>query len=1525
MAQAFVSVGPAKRLILAALAVLGAILVPPESTPTSAQTTLPAGFADSIALSGLELPTVVAFAPDGRVFVGEKSGLIKLFDNLQDPSPTVFADLRTQVHNYADRGLLGLAVDPQFPARPYIYVLYTRDAAIGGTAPRWGTAGATSDGCPDPPGMTDGCLASGRLARLELSGDRWTGTEQVLIDDWFQQFDSHSIGAIAFGPDGALYASGGDAASWQFVDYGQRGIPRNPNGDPPVPVGGTQTPPTAEGGALRAQDLRTDGDPAGLNGTVIRINPDTGAAMPDNPLIAHPDPNAKRIVAYGLRNPFRLALRPGTRELWVGEVGWRLYEELNIIPDPSAGIVPNFGWPCYDGTRRQDGYDAANLNICEQIYAEAGAVTFGHFQYLEGSPVVSGEPCSITDQSGSGLAFYPGGAYPDEYDGALFFADYTRRCIWFMPPDINGIPDPSRRGVFVGNAHFPVDLKVGPGGDLYYVDIVGGTIRRISYTAGNQAPDAEIEAMPQSGQPPLTVSFDGQQSRDPEGGVLTYAWDLNGDGAFGDSTSPSPSYTYTTRGTYAVRLRVTDDNGLQDVATTSIVVGNTAPTAIIETPAETLRWHTGQAYGFSGRATDPEQGTLAATSLHWTLALNHCSSSTSCHEHPLQEFAGVASGSFTGPDHEYPSYLTLRLTATDAGGLRHTTSRRLDPQAVVLTLDSRPSGLVVALGGESFRTPASRTVIVGSTHSVSAPSPQSAGGRTYAFASWSDGGAQSHLVRAGSSPSTLVATFTETASTLPPGWTSQDIGAVGTPGSSTYSSGVFTVRGAGADVWGTADALQYAYRTLTGDGVITARVTSLQGTDEWVKAGVMIRGSTDPGAPQAFMLLSKSRGPRFQRRTTAGGLTTSTSGFSGSTPYWVRLERSGNVITGSLSPDGVTWTRAASDTFAIGGTVLAGLGVSSHNTSQLATVTFDQVTVTTAEPPPPPPPALPDGWQSGDIGAVGVAGSASENGGTFTVKGAGADVWGTADALHYAYRTLDGDGTITARVATSEGAQAWTKVGVMIRGSAAANAPQGFMLVSNGRGSRFQWRTTAGGLTSSVSGTFTSAPHWVRLTRTGNVITASMSPDGAAWLQVGSDTFAIGTSVLVGLAVSSHDTSQLATATFDSVTVTGAEPPPPPPPPPPTLPDGWQSRDIGAVGVAGSASESGGTFTVRGAGADVWGTTDALHYAYRTLTGDGTITARVATSDGAQAWTKVGVMIRGSADANAPHGFMLVSNGKGSRFQWRTTAGGLTSSASGTFTSAPYWVRLARVGNVITGSISADGSSWLRVGSDTFSMGASVLVGLAVSSHDTSTLATATFDNVSVTTAEPPPPPPPALPDGWQSRDIGAVGLAGSASASGGTFTVKGAGADVWNTADGFHYAYRQLTGDGSITARVSAVSGTHAWTKVGVMMRETLAADSPHAFMLVSTAKGSAFQRRIATGGLSTHTGGPFVGAPYWVRLTRAGTQITASVSSNGTTWVTVGSEQFTMGATIYVGLAVTSHDTTRLATGTIDGVSVR
>jgi glucose/arabinose dehydrogenase len=757
-----------RGLISVAAMVLGAALIAQAGPGPAGASTLPTGFRDSVALSGLTNPTVLQFAPDGRIFVGQKNGVIKVFQSLTDTNPVTFADLSGEVDDYWDRGLLGLALSPNFPANPYVYVLYAYDAPIGGTPPAW------NDGCPTPPGpTTDGCLVSARVSRLQISGNVMTGSEQVLINDWCQQFPSHSIGTLLFGRDGYLYVGGGDGASFNNVDYGQYGASyagdqANPCGDPPGAAGTALSPPGAEGGALRSQSVRRTDGPATLDGAVLRIDPATGAGVSGNPFYSSSDANARRIVAYGLRNPFRFTQRPGSDELWIGDVGWSTWEEIDRVVSPASATASNFGWPCYEGASPQSGYQGAGLNLCSSLYSAPGSVIAPYYTYNHSVCVVTYPGCHTGGSSITGVAFYQGGSYPAQYNGALFFADHTRNEIWVILPGTNGLPDPSRLQSFVGvdatggAAGHPVDLKTGPGGDLFYVDMDDGTVHRITYTAANQPPTAKITANPSNGPVPLTVSFDGTGSSDPEGNPLSYSWDLNGDGTYGDATGPTAPYTYTTAGVYHPSLRVTDDQGATDTASVTVTAGNTAPNAVIDSPAPTLTWKVGDTINFSGHATDAQDGTLPASALAWSLILHHCFTPTDCHTHLIQTMSGVSSGSFTAPDHEYPCWLELRLTATDSGGLASTTSVRLDPKTVVLTFKTNPGGLVLSdlVVNEAPRTtPFSVTVVVGSANSVSAPSPQQFNKSTYNFVSWSDGGPQSHTITAPAVNTTYTATY----------------------------------------------------------------------------------------------------------------------------------------------------------------------------------------------------------------------------------------------------------------------------------------------------------------------------------------------------------------------------------------------------------------------------------------------------------------------------------------------------------------------------------------------------------------------------------------------------------------------------------------------------------------------------------------------------------------------------------------------------------------------------------------------
>ena len=708
-----------RRVLWMSLAVL-LLAVPAavhDTAPAEAVPQVDTGFGMQTVFSGLTLPTVVRFSPDGRVFVAEKSGLVKVFDSMSDTTATTAIDIRPDVHSFWDRGLLGMALDPDFPASPYVYLLYAWD--------RYGYG----DTCPTPPGATtDGCLADGRLVRIPVDATNSPGTTQVLLDGNFcQQFPSHSVGSLEFGPEGALYVTSGDGASFNTVDFGQLG---GSLAGTPTPVNPCQDPPT-EGGAVRSQDIRTSGDPLSFDGTLMRLDPDTGTAWPGNP-------GGGRVLAHGFRNPFRAAIAPNGH-VYVGDVGWNAWEEINHVPNATS--LRNYGWPCYEGTGRMGSYDAANVPVCESLYAQgSAAVTAPLYEYrhgvaLDACPEVQGNSSAI-----SGLAVYPGGTYPSRYDGALFFTDYSRACIWVMYPGAGGVADPSTVDRFATEEP-SVGLFAGPGGDIFSLDHVNGRIRRITSTGtSNQPPTASFVADPSSGQAPLTVSFDGTASSDPDGAPLQYAWDLDGDGQLDDAFTSTATHTYTAPGSHTVRLRVEDGHGGSDEETVSIDVradANQAPTARIDAPTATTTWAVGDTVALQGGGVDPEGGALEH---RWDLGVVHCSATPpfDCHTHPLETRSG-ATASFSAPDHDYPSRLSVTLTVTDAGGLSDTETLEILPRTRSLTVDTVPDGLQAFVGGMAVPEGQPQTVIERSTQTFSVPSPQVLGEHTYQLVGWTDG------------------------------------------------------------------------------------------------------------------------------------------------------------------------------------------------------------------------------------------------------------------------------------------------------------------------------------------------------------------------------------------------------------------------------------------------------------------------------------------------------------------------------------------------------------------------------------------------------------------------------------------------------------------------------------------------------------------------------------------------------------------------------------------------------------------
>jgi hypothetical protein len=365
-------------------------------------------------------------------------------------------------------------------------------------------------------------------------------------------------------------------------------------------------------------------------------------------------------------------------------------------------------------------------------------------------------------------------------------------------------------------------------------------------------------------------------------------------------------------------------------------------------------------------------------------------------------------------------------------------------------------------------------------------------------------------------------------------WQHQDIGSVAKAGTATYSNGVFTVSGSGADIWGTADEFQYAYLGSQATGndtniAVVARVDSVQNVNAWTKAGVMIRAGLGASAPHASVFVSPGKGIAFQRRLVAGGPSHSTTLPGVAAPVWVKLVSEANSPNESVRAyyrKNATdrWTQFAQDAFpAVIRQPLAGLAVSSHVDGTIATAAFSNVSAAPAGP-----------WSDASIGKAG--GMVTTDGPQFTVKGIGIDIWGTSDQFEFVYQPCSGDCTITARVTGLQNTNQWAKAGVMLRETLSAGSRQADVIVSPSKGIAMQYRSATGGSSASAGALAGAAPGWVRLVRRGNSITGFWSTDGLNFTQVGTLTMPLNPTIFAGLAVTSHDVTTATHATFDAAT-----------------------------------------------------------------------------------------------------------------------------------------------------------------------------------------------------------------------------------------------------------------------------------------------------------------------------------------------------------------------------------------------------
>jgi glucose/arabinose dehydrogenase len=637
------------------------------------------GFSDSLVTS-LSSPTALAFTPDGRMLITTQGGQLRVHQNnvlVATPAVVFGANgswgASSRLCSGSERGLLGVAVDPEFVSNSYIYLFYTFRKPVTGHCNSSGGADTTTD--PNYP--------VNRVSRFTLSGNVvLTGTETVLVDNMPSPNGNHNGGDLNFGQDGYLYISIGDGG----CDYAGGGCAGSNN-------------------AARDEHV--------LTGKILRVTRD-GGIPPGNPFTGSDSDRCnvagkttagrkcQETFAWGLRNPFRFAFDPtfaGTRFL-INDVGQGTWEEIDLGA-PGA----DYGWNVREG-------HCANGSTSNCGAPPAG-MTNPIFDYRHGSgnnvPGTNVSNCnSIT-----GGAFVPNGiGWPAAYTGAYLFSDYVCGAIFRINPSGPGFTATTAYTLAASlGGSSAVHLRFGPYGftqALYYTTYAnGGEVRRISFA--NAAPTAVASADPLFGaSAPLTVTFSALGSTDPDGNPLTFDWDF-GDTLTTTTSSITTTHTYTQTGIFTATLVARDTVGSTSLpATVQVQVGNTPPAAAITAPDSGMQFYVGQVITTTGVATDTQP-----TVLNWEVRQWHIYG-TSVHYHPWHSATNTASTSFAAPAPEDLSatdlsYLEVRLTATDAWGLATTVTRTLEPNRVTVTFVTSPPGLRLNVNERTITATASLT------------------------------------------------------------------------------------------------------------------------------------------------------------------------------------------------------------------------------------------------------------------------------------------------------------------------------------------------------------------------------------------------------------------------------------------------------------------------------------------------------------------------------------------------------------------------------------------------------------------------------------------------------------------------------------------------------------------------------------------------------------------------------------------------------------------------------------------------
>jgi glucose/arabinose dehydrogenase len=742
-------------------------------------TLLPAGFTETTVIGGLNGPTNMEFAPDGRLFVLEQTGSVKLVRS----DGTTFTALHINVDASGERGMLGIAFDPNFAANHFVYLYFTNPNAV-----------RTASGVHN------------QISRFTVDDTNpqqpvFVNSTPVLDLNDLSSAGNHNGGSIHFGKDNMLYVAVGDNAN----------------------AANSQTLNNLLGKFLRLDVSGWSGTP---NSTTL------GDLIPaDNPFVNTATGINRLIWALGLRNPYTFAVQPGTGTIHINDVGQNAFEEINL------GVAgANYGWPRSEG------------------FKDAGdpATTIGTYR----DPVLaygrSGGPSGGGNAIVGGVFYNPATVqFPSQYVGKYFYEDLGSRWIRvFDPANPGSLANPDTSSSFADEtAGNPVSLTIDAVGNLYYLSLSNGQVKKISYAAPiitNQPSDVTANEgesatfmVAANGAAPLTYQWQhlvsgtwtnvgpnassftinpvssadtgsyrvtvsntfgsetstianltvnaantppaiDSQPTDQDANVgssatfevvtsgsipLTYQWQHLVDGTWTNVGLNASSFTINpvaTGDAGSYRVMVTNSFGSATSNVVNLAV-NQLPTASISAPLAGAHYNWGDTIAFAASASDPEDGPLPASGYSWEVRFFHQTDAqgNGLHSHPFQTFTGVSSGSFVADFAETSPHVWYRitLTVTDSKGATSTVSTDVLPNTAQLTLATLPAGLRVTLDGQPVTGPTSILGVIGQPRSVGVVSPQVLGGKAYQFISWSDGGASTHAITTPAAATTFTANF----------------------------------------------------------------------------------------------------------------------------------------------------------------------------------------------------------------------------------------------------------------------------------------------------------------------------------------------------------------------------------------------------------------------------------------------------------------------------------------------------------------------------------------------------------------------------------------------------------------------------------------------------------------------------------------------------------------------------------------------------------------------------------------------